>query len=143
MNWNDFFRDRWLRQNRATNAIDTYHLFLSVGYSYLSPDPECRRDITDDLATSCLRFCLSSTALCDSGKSSPVHSLALSSHSFLCLSRLLALLTVLCKMICARPDDRETSPHRFSFRLFTVSQEIMASNIWHSEPAWPGGKALG
>ena len=42
------------------------------------------------------------------GKSSPVHSLTWSSHHFLCLSLLLAPLTVPCKVVFARSDDRET-----------------------------------
>ena len=79
-----------------------YHISLSVclfipTYSriYLSLNPGCRRGTTDDLATSCLHPCLTSTALCDSGKaqSCPVHSLA-SSRRFLWFSRLLGPLTV-------------------------------------------------
>ena len=49
---------------------------------HLSLDPEGRRIITDDLATSCLHLCLSCTVLGDSGESSPVHSVTLSSHCF-------------------------------------------------------------
>ena len=61
---------------------------------YLPLDPEGPRGTTNDLATSCIHLCLSSITLCDYGKSSPVHSLTLSSHRFLCLSLFLVPLTV-------------------------------------------------
>ena len=63
---------------------------------------------TDDFATSFLHFSLFSTALWDLPNSSPVHSLMLSSHLFLCPSCLLPPFTVPCKMVLARPDERET-----------------------------------
>ena len=53
-------------------------------------------------------FSLFSTALWDLANSRPVHSLMLSSHLFLCLPCLLPPFTVLCKMVLARPDKRET-----------------------------------
>ena len=53
-------------------------------------------------------FFLFSTALWDSANSRPVHSLMMSSHLFLCLPCLLPLFTVPCKMVLARPDERET-----------------------------------
>ena len=63
---------------------------------------------TDDFATSFLHFSLFSTALWDLANSRPVHSLMLSSHLFLCLPCLLPPFTVPCKMVLARPDERET-----------------------------------
>ena len=51
---------------------------------------------------------VSSTALWDLANSRPVHSLMLSSHLFLCLPCLIPPFTVLCKMVLARPDERET-----------------------------------
>ena len=63
---------------------------------------------TDDFATSFLYFPLSSTALWDLANSRLVHSLMLSSHLFLCLPCLLPPFTVPCKMVFARPDERET-----------------------------------
>ena len=89
---------------------------------YLSLDLESHRGTTNDLGTSCLHLCLSSTALCDYGKSSPVHSLMLSSPHFLCCSLLLAPLTAPCKMVFARSDDLETCLYRFNFHLFTVAR---------------------
>ena len=44
----------------------------------------------------------------------------LSSHLFLCLSCLLPPFTVPCKMVLARPDERETCPCHCSLRLFTM-----------------------
>ena len=49
-----------------------------------------------------------------------VHSLMLSSHFLFCLPCLLPLFTVPCKMVLARPDERETYPYHFSLRLFTM-----------------------
>ena len=50
----------------------------------------------------------------------PVHSLMLSSHLFLCPPCLLPPFTVPCKMILARPDERETWPYHCSLRLFMI-----------------------
>ena len=47
-------------------------VFFSWLLIRLSLDPEGRTCTTDDLATNCDHLCLSSTALCHSGKSSPV-----------------------------------------------------------------------
>ena len=63
---------------------------------------------TDIFATSFLHFPLFSTALWDLPNSRPVHSLMLSSHLFLCLPCLLPPYAVPCKMVFARPDERET-----------------------------------
>ena len=52
--------------------------------------------------------------------SGPVHSLMLSSHLFLCLPCLLLPFTVPCKMVLARPDEREIWPYHCSLHLFTV-----------------------
>ena len=69
---------------------------------------EGRWDTTDDFVTSFLHFSLFSTALWDLPNSRPVHSLMLSSHLFLCLPCLLPPFIVPCKMVLARPDERET-----------------------------------
>ena len=75
---------------------------------------------TDDFATSFLHFSLFSTALWDLPNSRPVHSLMLSSHLFLCPPCLLPPFTVPCKMVFARPDERETWPYHCSLRLFMI-----------------------
>ena len=75
---------------------------------HLSLNHEGRWGTTDDFATSFLHFSLFSTALWDLANSRPVHSLMLSSHLFVCLPCLLPPLTVPCKMVLARPDERET-----------------------------------
>ena len=46
-----------------------------------------------------LHLCLSATALCDSGRFSPVRSLTFSSHRFLCLPLLIVHLTAPCKTV--------------------------------------------
>ena len=56
----------------------------------------------------------------DLANSRPVHSLGLSSHLFLCLPCLLPPFTVPCKMVLARPDERETWQYHCSLRLFTI-----------------------
>ena len=66
-------------------------------------------------------FLLFSTALWDLPDSRPFHwSLMLSSHFFLCLPCLLPPFTVPCKMVLARPDERETWSYHCSLRLFTM-----------------------
>ena len=75
---------------------------------------------TDHFATSLLNFPLFSTALWDLLNSRPVYSLMLSSHLFLCLPCLLPSFTVPCKMVLARPDERETWPYHCSLRLFAI-----------------------
>ena len=47
-------------------------------------------------------------------------SLMLSSHLFLCPSCLLHPFTVPCKMVLARPNERETRPYHCSLRQFTI-----------------------
>ena len=89
-------------------------------YHHQSLNREGRWGTTDDFATSFLHFSLFSTALLDLPNSSPVHSLMLPSHLFLCLPWLLPPFTVPCKMVLARPDERETWPYHCSLRLFTV-----------------------
>ena len=81
---------------------------------------EGRWGTTDDFATSFLHFPLFSTALWVLPNSRPVHSLMLSSHLFLCPPCLLPPFTVPCKMVLARPDERETWPYQCSSRLFTI-----------------------
>ena len=57
-------------------------------------------------------FSLFSTALWDLANSWPKnHVLMLSSHLFLCLPCLLPPFIVPCKMVLARPDERETCPY--------------------------------
>ena len=77
----------------------------------------------DDFATSFLHFSLFSTALWDLLNSRPVHSLMLSSHLFLCPPCLLPPFTVPCKMVFARPDERETTIP-LQFASFYDRQEI-------------------
>ena len=67
-----------------------------------------------------LHFPLFSTALWHLVNSRPVHSLMLSFHLCHSLPRLLPPFTVPCKMVLARPDERETRPYHCSLRFFTV-----------------------
>ena len=65
-------------------------------------------------------FSLFSIALWDLANSRPVHSLMFSSHLFLCLPCLLPPFTVPCKVVLARPDERETCPYYCSLCLFMM-----------------------
>ena len=97
-----------------------YHLFLNH---------EGRWGTTDDFATSFLHFSLFSTAFLDLPNSRPVHSLMLSSHLFLCLPCLLPPFTVPCKMVLARPDERETLPYHCSLHLFMIVRRYLCGPI--------------
>ena len=84
-------------------------IFTSVyHHHHLLLNREGRWGTKDDFATSFLHFSLFSTALWDLANSRPVYSLVLSSHLFLCLPCLLPPVTVPCKMVSAKPDERET-----------------------------------
>ena len=87
---------------------------------HLSLNHDGRWDTTDDFTASFLRFSLFSPALWDLANSRPVHSLMLSSHLFFCLPCRLPPFNVPCKMVLARPDERETCPYHRSLRLFTM-----------------------
>ena len=72
--------------SRHTGCIvEHFPLRHSLNSFHLSLDRKGRLGTTDDFATSFLHFSLFSTALWDLANSSPVHSLMLSSHLFLCL----------------------------------------------------------
>ena len=77
-------------------------------HHYLSLNREGRWGTTDDITTGFLHFFLFSTALWDLTNSRPVHSPMLSFHRFLCVFCLLSPITVPCKMVLARPDERKT-----------------------------------
>ena len=54
----------------------------------------------------------------------PVHFLMLSSHLFLCLPCLRPRFTAPCRMVLARPDERETCPYKVSLCTFTMVRRI-------------------
>ena len=91
-------------------------------HHHLSLNREGRWGTTNDFTTSFLHFSLFSAALWDLAISRPVHSLILSSHLFLCLPFFFFFptFTLPCKMVLARPDERETWPYRCRLRLFTM-----------------------
>ena len=105
---------RKIRQ--SIQSLDAVFRVLQINLNTGIPPPparlafnrECRWCTTDDFASSFLHFPLISAAVWDLANSRPVHSLMLSSHLFLCLPCLLPLFTVLCKIVLARPDERET-----------------------------------
>ena len=103
---------------------DTTHLIHYHHYHYhhhhQSLNREGRWGSIDDFATSFLHFPLFSTALWDLPNSRPVHSLVLSSHLFLCPPCLLPPFTVPCKMVLARPDEREICAYHCGLRLCTM-----------------------
>ena len=86
-------------------------------------------DNTHDFTISSLHFSMFSTGLWDLANSRPGHSLMLSSHLFLCLPCLLRPFTVPCKIVLARPDERETCPHHCSLHLFTLVRRFSCCPI--------------
>ena len=87
---------------------------------HLSLIHESQWGTTDVFANSFLHFSLFSTALWDLANSRPVHSLMLSSHLFRSLPCLFSPFAVPCKMVSARPGERETWPYYCIWHLFTV-----------------------
>ena len=134
-----------------TNALLTMHRCDLTGQvphtltqhqqqHHLSLNREGRWGTTDDFATSFFLFSLVSTAFWDLANSRPVHSLILSSHLFLCLPCLLPRLTVLCKMVLARPGERENDHTtavcvslRWSGGLRVVR---LSAGSWRGLPRW-------
>ena len=103
------------RKKQPAKFAESYKLHL-----HLSLNRGGRLGTTDDFTTSFLHCSLFSTALWDFASSRHVHSLMLSSHLFFCLPCLLPPFVVPCKIVLARPDERETCPHHCSSRLFTM-----------------------
>ena len=112
----------WYRDTARLFCMSVF--WLSLTSSHLSLNREGRWGTGDDFATSSSIFSLFSTALLDLPNSRPVHSLMLSSHLFLCLPCLLSPFTVPCKMVLARPDERETWQ--------TIAVCISLSSVWSS-----------
>ena len=77
-------------------------------HHHLSLNREGRWGTTDDFTISFLHFSLFFTALWGLASFRTVHSLIVSSHLFLCLPCLLPPFTAPCKMVLARPNERET-----------------------------------
>ena len=98
-------------------------------HHHLSLNCKGRWGTTDDFTTSSFRFSLFSTALWDLANSRPVHSLMLSFHFSFCLPCLLPPFTVPCKMVLARPDERETCPYHCSLLLFTMVRRASCGPI--------------
>ena len=86
----------------SSNSISSSH------HHHLSLNHQGHWGTTNDFTTSFLHFPLFCIALRDLVNSRPVHSLMLSSHLFLCLHCLLPPFIVPCKIVLARPDERET-----------------------------------
>ena len=94
----------WLRFAPYPLLLSVLSFHLHFHHHHLSLNREGRWGTTDDFTASFLHFSLFSTALWDSANSRPVYSI-MSSHLFPCL---LPPFTVPCKMVLARPDERET-----------------------------------
>ena len=110
----------YLSASNSQLAFFTHHHHHHHHHHHQSFNREGRWGTTDDFATSFLHFPLFSTALWDLPNSRPIHSLMLSSHLFLCPPCLLPPFTVPCKMVLARPDERETWLYHCSLRHFTI-----------------------
>ena len=100
-------------EHMAVNVDLFCKLFTLTGpfhhhHHHLSLNREGRWGSTDDFTASFLDFSPFSTAIWGLANSKPVHYLMLSSYLFFCLPCLLSPFTVPCKMVLARPDERET-----------------------------------
>ena len=106
----------------------TFKFFL---HFHLSIDRAGRLCTTDCFTISFLHFSLYSTALKDLANSRPVNSLMLSSHLCFCLPCLLYFTLSLCLARCflTKPDERETCPYHFSFRLFMMDRRSSCNPI--------------
>ena len=107
---------------------------------HLSHNHEGRWETRDDFTTSFLHYSLFSSALWDLENSRTVHSLMMSSYlSSVCLV-FSPPLTVPCKMVLARPDERETCPYYCSLRLLRWSGDLcgvrLPAGSWHGFPRW-------
>ena len=91
-----------------------------------------RLGTTDEFATTPFHLVLFTAALAELMKSSPVHSLILSSHLFFCPPLLLFPFTVPCKIVFAKPEDLETWPNHFSFCFMTT----VRSSSYSTMVAW-------
>ena len=139
----------------ATVIGSTFHSFCSFPVCLFVPassfhhhhyhhhqflNHEGRWGTTDDFATSFLHFPLFSTALWDLSNCRPVFSLMLSSHLFLCPPCLLPPSTVPCKMVLARPDEREndhTTAVCVSLRSSGGLRVVqLPAGSWHRLPRW-------
>ena len=74
---------------------------------------------TDDFTTIPFHQVLSSSALVELAKSTPVHSLTLSSHLFFCRPFLLSPFPVSSRIVFAKPEDLDKWPNQLSFRSLT------------------------
>ena len=97
-----------LRNNILSEFPDTSVTRKQSHHHHQSLNREGRWGTKDDFAVSFLHFSLFSNALGDLPNSRPVHSLTSSSQLFLCPPCRLPPFTVPCKMVLARPDERET-----------------------------------
>ena len=94
--------------------------WATSSWSSSIPQPRGSLGTTDDFGTSFLHFPLFSTALWDLPNFRTVHFLTLYSHLLHCLPCLSLPFNVPCKMVLARPDERETWPYHCSLHLFTI-----------------------
>ena len=92
---------------------------------HLSLDCQGHWGTIDNFKSSFLHSSLFSTAPWDLANSRPVHSLMVSSHLFLRLPCLLPLFTAPCKLVLARPDERETCPYMY-FDVYLMPNIIQA-----------------
>ena len=120
-------------------------IFPNTGLTLLHLHPSLNREgrwgTTDDFTTSFLHFSLFSTALWKLANSRPVYSLMLSSYLFFCLPPLLPPFTMLCKMVLARPDERETCSYYCSLHLsiqWSSGPHVvhLPAGSWYGLPRW-------
>ena len=97
----------WLKLDQPCHCRDSSY---QHHHHHLSLNREGRWGTTDDFTASFLHLSLFSTALWDLANSRPVLSLMLSSHLYFLSVLPSSPFTVPCKMVLARPDERDYIP---------------------------------
>ena len=102
-----------LQSNKVLNKFKCYSiLFYPITLAG-------RRRTTDEFETILFHLVPFSAALVKLAKSIPVHSLILSPHLFLLSASVFFPFIVPCRIVFAKPEDRETWPNHLSFCFLT------------------------
>ena len=120
-----------VQQVLFTNSIHYIH-YNSYSILFYPIILESHWGTADEFATIPFHLVLFSAALVELAKSSPVHSLILSSHLFFNLPFLLFPFTMPCRIVFVKPEDLETWPNHLSFPFLTR----VRSSSYSPKAAW-------
>ena len=127
---NKYYKHYWLNYEKSRSFPYHHHRH------HLSLNRECRWGTIDDFTTSFLHFPCS--PLPSGTWRTPGLSIPWYCRLFFCLPCLLLPFTVSCKIVLARPYERETCPYHCRLRLFTMVRRLscgpIPSGSWHGLP---------